>query len=281
MRLQLFKLFATLITFSLFVQSASANLLINPTRVQFNPSDRTTDVTLINTSQVTTTYRLEWAEKKAKANGGYTDLDSAAAANFPVASKMLRFSPKQVTLKPNERQTIKLAIRRPQGLADGEYRSHLLFRALPPTKNSVEKDQQTASTVIAVVLNFAIPVVIQQGTPNYTVNANSARILFNPSKKDGSVEVDLSRSGIHSVIGNISAYWTPAGGKEQLIAKLGDYNFWPELSSARATLNWVGTDFAPADGKLRLVYEGVKDFRGKILFEKNLAITRSAIKITK
>ncbi|HEY0893331.1 MAG TPA: fimbria/pilus periplasmic chaperone, partial [Cellvibrio sp.] len=260
MRLQLFKLFATLITFSLIVQSASANLLINPTRVQFNPSDRTTDVTLINTSQVTTTYRLEWAEKKAKANGGYTDLDSAAAANFPVASKMLRFSPKQVTLKPNERQTIKLAIRRPQGLADGEYRSHLLFRALPPTKNSVEKDQQTASTVIAVVLNFAIPVVIQQGTPNYTVNANSARILFNPSKKDGSVEVDLSRSGIHSMIGNISAYWTPAGGKEQLIAKLGDYNFWPELSTARATLHWVGTDFAPADGKLRLVYEGAKDF---------------------
>lgn len=281
MRLQLFKIFSTLITGFFIVQSAWANLLINPTRVQFNPSDRTTDVTLINTSQVTTTYRLEWAEKKAKASGGYTDLDSAGAASFPVASKMLRFSPKQVTLKPNERQTIKLAIRRPQGLANGEYRSHLLFRALPPAKNLVEKDQQTASTVIAVVLNFAIPVVIQQGTPNYTVNANSARILFNPSKKDGSVEVDLSRSGMHSVIGNISAYWTPAGGKEQLIAKLGDYNFWPELSSARTTLHWVGTDFAPADGKLRLVYEGVKDFRGKILFEKNLAITRSAIQITK
>lgn len=280
MHLQFFRICSTVIIGFFIAQSAWANLLINPTRVQFNPSDRTTEVTLINTSQVITTYRLEWAEKKAKANGGYTDLDSVGAANFPIASKMLRFSPKQVTLKPNERQTIKLAIRRPQGLANGEYRSHLLFRALPPPKNLVE-NTQTASTVVSVVLNFAIPVVIQQGPQNFSVNVDSARISYNPSKKDGSVEVNLSRSGIHSVIGHISAYWTPSGGKELLIAKLGDYNFWPELNNARATLNWVGTDFAPGDGKLRLVYEGAKDFRGKILFEKNLTITRSAIQITK
>ena len=55
----------------LVAQSAWANLLINPTRVEFTPSDRTADVTLINTSKFTTTYRLEWAEKKAKVNGGY------------------------------------------------------------------------------------------------------------------------------------------------------------------------------------------------------------------
>jgi fimbrial chaperone protein len=263
---------------SLVTHSASANLLINPTRVQFNPADRTADVTLINTSDMTTTYRVEWAEKKAKQNGGYHSLTDMEVANAPIASKMIRFSPKQVTLKPGERQTVKLALRRPQGLAIGEYRSHLQLKALPPAKPTTNTGA-AASTAINIVLNFAIPVVVQQGTLQYQFDTSGARISFNPNQKNGSVEVDLTRSGIHSVTGNINAYWTPNGGQERLIAKVGDFNFWPELQRTTVNLGWVGADFAPADGKLRIVYEGVKDFRGKIFFDKTFSINRSSIKM--
>lgn len=272
------KIVCTGLLLSLSAQGAWANLLINPTRVQFNPSDRTADVTLINTSQVTTTYRMEWAEKRAKINGGYEDLTEAEAASFPTASKMLRFSPKQVTLKPGDRQTIKLAVRRPQGLAVGEYRSHLMFRALPPQTKEEGLNTDAASTTVNIVLNFAIPVVIQQGTPQYDISMNDARINYNPIKKDGSVEVIMARTGLHSVIGHLNAYWTPNGGQERLIGKAGDYNFWPELKSTTATLNWVGADFAVTDGKLRIVYEGVKEFRGKVFFEKTITMNRSMIK---
>jgi len=37
-----------------------------------------------------------------------------------------------VTLAPHEPQAIRIAARPPEGLADGEYRIHLLFRAIPP-----------------------------------------------------------------------------------------------------------------------------------------------------
>lgn len=259
-------------------QTTWANLLINPTRVEFNPSSRTADVTLINISQVTTTYRLEWAEKKAKPGGGYIDLSANAATTFPIASSMLRFSPKQVTLKPGERQTVKLAIRRPQNLAAGEYRSHLAFKALPPRTAEEGLQPQAASTVVNIVLHFAIPIVIQQGELDYNLALNNAKIIYKPAQKDGSVELTLSRSGMHSVIGHISAYWTPNGGQERLIAKIGDYNSWPELTNNTASLAWVGADFAPADGKLRVVYEGVKEFRGKTFFDKTFTISRSMIK---
>jgi len=262
----------------LIAQTAWANLLINPTRVQINTNDRTADITLINISKVTTTYRLEWEEKKAKSDGGYINLSSTDASNFPIASKMLRISPKQVTLKPNERQTIKVAIRRPQGLANGEYRSHLLFKALPPKTAEEGLQSNAASMSVNIVLSFAIPVVIQQGTPDYKIAINDAHINYSPTRKDGSVAINLSRTGTHSVIGHISAYWTPNGGKEVLLAKQGDYNFWPELASATTSLAWVGADFAVTDGKLRIVYEGVKDFRGKTFFDKTFTINRSMIK---
>ena len=63
------KTICALLVLGLATQGALANLLINPTRVEFRPSDRTADVTLINTSKFTTTYRLDWVEKKAKAGG--------------------------------------------------------------------------------------------------------------------------------------------------------------------------------------------------------------------
>jgi fimbrial chaperone protein len=262
-------------TLGLSIQQASANLLINPTRVQFNPDTRTADITLINTSEVTTTYRLEWSEKKANATGGYTELTPAEAARFPTASGMLRYSPRQVTLKPKERQTIKVAVRRPQGLAAGEYRSHLMFKALPPNKEV--SPQAAAATNIHIVLNFAIPVVVQQGELTHQMAVERAAIRYNPQQKTGSVDVELIRSGLHSAMGNLNAYWTPTGGSERLIAKSGDFNFWAELSGARVSLNWVGAEFAPTDGKLRVEYEGTKHFRGQPFFNRTFSISRSMI----
>jgi fimbrial chaperone protein len=235
-------------------------------------------VTLINTSKFTTTYRLEWAEKKAKVGGGYHDLTPAEAASFPIASSMLRFSPKQVTLKAGERQTVKMAIRRPQNLATGEYRSHLQFKALPPKTAEEGLNLNASATSIHMVVSFAIPVVIQQGVLDYQITMNTAHINYNPTTKDGSVAVNIARTGVHSVIGHINAYWTPNGGKERLIAKAGDYNLWPELSATTATLTWVGADFAVTDGKLRIVYEGAKNFRGKTFFDKTISVKGGMIK---
>ena len=264
------------IAFSLLAQSATANLLINPTRVDFNNDTRTADVTLINTSQTTNTYRVQWDEKKATETG-YDELNEVTAAAFPVASRMIRYSPRQVTLKPGERQTVKLALRRPQGLANGEYRSHLLFKALAPAPKT-KTAGDAPNLQFNIILSFAIPVVVVQGALQYEVAIENASINYNPNKKEGSVEVSLSRSGSNSVIGNISAYWTPNGGKESLIAKAGDFNFWPEINRAKATLGWAGTDFAKSDGKLRIVYEGTKGFRGKTFSEKTISISGGMIK---
>lgn len=277
MLLKLIKSISISVLLSLCAQGVSANLLINPTRVDFHSNTRTVDVTLINTSQTTNTYRIEWAEKKATADG-YEDLSPSAAASLPIASPMLRYSPRQVTLKPNERQTIKLAIRRPQGLANGEYRSHLLFKALPPPPADKNDGEVAPELKFNVVLSFAIPVVVVQGPMSYDVTLNDASISYNPNQKTGSVKVTMSRSGVNSTMGNINAYWTPNGGTEKLIAKTGDYNFWPEVSRTSVDLGWVGTEFAKTDGKLRIVYEGTKGFRGKTFFEKTITVTGGMIK---
>ncbi|GAB2915787.1 fimbrial biogenesis chaperone [Rheinheimera gaetbuli] len=260
--------------------TVSANLLINPTRVIFNSADRSAEITLINTSDNTATYRLQWSEKQIKAGGGVVDLTAEEAANHPVASSMLRFSPRSVTLKPNERQTIKLSLRRPANLADGEYRSHLLFKALPPEKDAVGA-AGGQSMAINVVLSFSIPVAVRQGNLQYQLQPGNVDVSYNAATKEPKIRLHFNRSGMHSVVGDISAFWTPAQGGEVLIAKLNEYTAWPELPSNYVDLHWVGSEFALTNGKLRIVYEGSKDFKGQTFIDYSVNINKEAITITK
>jgi fimbrial chaperone protein len=259
-----------------------ANLIIHPIRVQFSPGDRSTEVTLLNDSQKTNTYRLEWQERKAKPGGGYSDVAVADTKNFPIASSMVRFTPRQVTLKPGERQTIKLNLRRPARLGDGEYRSHLMFKALPPPAALAEPDEQTAGLTMRLnlVTSFAIPVVVQQGNVNPQVSMTSAQIRYDataPAKS--SVVVELNNSGKFSAYGDMEAYWTPQGGKELLIAKTASFSVWPELNKTSVELMWIGADFALSNGKLRILYKGMRDFQGKTFFDTTVQVDRSAIKM--
>jgi len=258
--------------------AVQANLVIHPIRVQFAPNERSTEVTLLNDSQTTNTYRLEWREKQARPEGGYIDLAADAAKQFPIASSMVRFSPRQVTLKPGERQTVKLSVRRPARLADGEYRSHLLFKALPPP--IALRDEQVAGLTMQMnlVTSFAIPVVIQQGPAGSSVRIESAQILYNPAKPaDSRVIVNMAHNSKYSVHGDIEAYWTPQGGKEQLIARNNGFTFWPELTKTSSNLIWVGTNFASSNGKLRILYKGARTYRGQTFVDQSIQLDRGAI----
>lgn len=271
--------FLLVLGFSSFVQ---ANLIIHPIRVHFGQNDRSFDVTLLNDSKTTTTYRLEWQEKQASQGGGYIDLTRDSVKNFPVASSMVRYSPRQVTLKAGERQTVKLSVRRPARLADGEYRSHLLFKALPPPASLRNPDEQVAGITMQLnlVTSFSIPVVVQQGRLSTAVSIDSAQIQYNPKQpSSSSVVVNLSQNSKYSAYGDIEAYWQESNGKEQLIARLNAFSFWPELSKTSANLIWVGTSFAPSNGKLRILYKGTRNFQGQTFVDKSIQLDRSAIKI--
>ncbi|GGD55556.1 fimbrial biogenesis chaperone [Lacimicrobium alkaliphilum] len=257
---------------------AQASLLIYPTRVTFDEKDRSQQVTLTNTSQTTNTYRLEWREKRALREGGYDDIAAEEAKDLPVSSNMIRFSPRQVTLKPGERQVVRLALRRPRNLEVGEYRSHLMFKALPP--NEEEKEESSPSLNIRMVISFAIPVVVREGALDASLQLKSAEIVYNPATESGTVHASIKRDGPHSLWGNLSAFWTPAGSDEQvLIAKLGEYSLWAELEQINAKLIWAEAPFVPSDGTLHIRYDGVRDFHGTTYIDEKIPLSKSDIKV--
>lgn len=260
-------------------QLSLANLLIHPTRVNFTTDQRSQIITLANTSQKTTTYQLQWSEKVALRTGGYREMQENEKSQYPIVSQFLRFSPRQVTLKPGERQSVKLLLRRTRDLSEGEYRSHLLFKALP---TAVEKDsgpQNNPTMTINMILNFAIPVALRVGEYDVDISADKTEVIYDPINNAGNVFVELTRNGLHSPYGDMSAWWTPSGGQEYLLAKSTGLSLWAEESDYRIKLVWATKDFKPGNGRLRLEYQGTKIFKNFTYVDKVFDFTRDQITV--
>ncbi|GAC35488.1 fimbrial biogenesis chaperone [Paraglaciecola polaris] len=270
------RFFAHVLTFLLFITSTvvNANLLVSPTYVSFDLRERSKEIVLVNTSNSVQTYRMEWQQKRALSHGGYEAVQDESG--FPVASNMLRYSPRQVTLQPNERQVVKLALRKPKGLAAGEYRSHLTLRSLPSQEEKISK--QTGFAIdLKLRMSYSLPVVVRQGENDLEINAESVKFMFDPQSAKGTISVNFNRSGSYSSYGDITAYWLPHGSADEpiVVARLSGYSVYTELEKAVANLIWVGAPFEPTRGVLSIVYEGQGRYKGRVLTTKSFKITPS------
>src|SRR5688500_9460399 len=122
---------------SLFAYPAPAaagigDLLVAPTRLVLD-GRKGTEVILNNIGDEPATYRISVEFRRMTPDGGLVDVDQPTPED-KLAEEMILFAPRRVTLAPHQPQSIRVSARAPQGLPDGEYRVHLLFRAIPPAR---------------------------------------------------------------------------------------------------------------------------------------------------
>lgn len=262
----------------LLPQISWANLLIHPTRINFQSNERSQILTLANTSSKTNTYQLQWKENIAIPGGGYREMQEHEKDRYYLASQFIRFSPRQVTLRAGERQSVKLLLRRARNLEDGEYRSHLLFKALPTAPANDTGPVIAPTMKIDMVINFAIPVALRVGDYNAVVTVEDAVIQYDATNNAGAVFVTLQRQGPHSSYGDMSAFWTPKGGEEILLAKSASHSLWAEIDEYQHKLTWATENFRSTDGSLRIFYEGIKQFKDIDYTNTTFDVQREQIK---
>ncbi|MFK7840158.1 MAG: molecular chaperone [Bdellovibrionales bacterium] len=256
-------LFFTAIIFLVPVQSAFAQLLITPLQVVMEERQRSTTIVLVNTGDRSNTYRLKWEQfVQVDELGGYAPIEEkdkygvVLSENYRNLKDFAVFTPRQITLAPNEKQTMRVAVRRPADLPDGEYKSHLKFQVLPDNSDGgVRQDNSLEDKVrfgARVNASFSIPVVYRVG--EYDVNVEIQQPEFSVNEKSGTlnIKVPVKRSGMHGVIGLIEAYYRPKDGNEVLIGSVSNSNLFPELNVRNITVPTSQFGFNP--GNLRLVF---------------------------
>jgi fimbrial chaperone protein len=248
--------------------AARANLSITPWRVVFGPRDRSAVVTVLNTTDSTNVYRMNWVLMKANAEGRYEPV--ADDGNPNSVTKMVIFSPRQVTVEPHAYQTVRLSLRRPSDLPPGEYRGHLTFTHMANEGPQDDPRLKGQAAALSANVGFSIPVIVRQGEDNdLKVLLSGPKLAMGKGNKP-ILGIDLSRvSGIFSTYGMFKVFWSPAGGQQHEIGTLNNVALYPEVKSRRIE---VPLSENPASGTLRIVYLGQYESEGKTWAEKSFPI---------
>ena len=220
-RLAGFLLFVVTFLLSL---NCMATLLITPTRVVFEDRIRTSQVTLVNKGTETTTYRISFIRQNMTENGKFVPVEEGEEGLY--SDKMVRYSPRQIVLEPNQSQIVRLMLRKPRGLVDGEYRSHMLLQALPKTTRSdiskaVEEGSDDISVEITTVIGVSIPVIVRSGKLSTELSLANARYVKSADPQQKSyVALDMNRVGNKSTYGDFRVTYIGADGQSAIVGNI-------------------------------------------------------------
>lgn len=255
---------------------AFADLMLHPTRIVFDKNTRAAQVQLINNGSKPASYRISLVNRRMLESG---QIEPAATAmeGERFADGMLHYSPRQVTLPPGTAQTVRIMLRKPAELAEGEYRSHLLFDKLPDVEGSASIENRSVENgqvgvVIQTLVGAAMPVIVRHGNLSANVSLDGLAI-----QKDASgspkLALRLQREGSSSVYGDLNVTFTPRGGKPQQLAQIGGIAVLTPNRVRRVTLPLqVPAGVTLSGGAIEVSYRDRPEAGGKLLAESSLAL---------
>ena len=267
---------ALLLVSGLAFQHARADLMLNPTRIVFEKNKRAAQVELVNNGAEPATYRITLVRRRMGENGEFTTVDQPLPGEL-FSDPMLRYAPRQVTLQPGIGQTVRIMLRKPAGLADGEYRSHLQFERLasPSGNQSIEGKvgDNEIGVFITAMVGASIPVIVRHGATSAAVNLAGLRLDAGAGGQPPAAALEIRRSGNQSVYGDIAVSFTPRGGSERLLARASGVAVYTPLPmrKVRVVLNDAGATRL-SGGILRVTYSERPEAGGRLLGETTLAL---------
>lgn len=183
---------------------AQGDLLISPLRIVLEGSKKMQEISLANVGRDSATYAISLVDYRMTESGSFEQItEPDSGQNF--AGPFLRFFPRKVTLAPNESQVVKLQIVKSSQMKDGEYRSHLYFRAVPDEKplGEPKKASDTGGISISLkpIFGITIPVLIRVGENDAKVTLED--VAFVNQNDTPRVNVVFHRTGSMSVYGDI------------------------------------------------------------------------------
>lgn len=244
------------------------DLLVAPTRLVLD-GQRGSELVLNNVGALPATYRVSLELRRMNAEGRLDDVVQPTAAE-QAALDMISYAPRRVTLQPNQPQTIRVGVRAPADLPAGEYRAHMLFRAIPEAKPANAAAQNIkidgVSVALTPIYGISIPVIVRSGTLEGKASISNARLV-----RDGAAQAmsfDLSRTGNRSLYGEIRV--KKQGIADPIVLARG-IAIYPEIALRNVTLP-LSAQAGAMSGPIRIEYVERAEDGGRVLAEADAVL---------
>lgn len=207
------------------------DLVVSPTRVVFEGRARSEQVVLSNQGTETATYRITLINMAMDETGNLRSVEQPPQGTEN-AAKLIRYAPRAVTIPPGGSQVVRLAVRKPSNLAAGEYRSHMLFRAVPPEDAGVSvaatPDEEGIAIQLIPVYGISIPIIVRHG--DLDASAGIANLELKREEEAVVLSGFVTRAGNRSVFGDITVDYQRNDGDSLVIGQLRRLAVYPPLA---------------------------------------------------
>ncbi|NMT62959.1 fimbrial biogenesis chaperone [Marinobacter orientalis] len=253
---------------------AFAELMIYPTRLVVEGNQRATKVELINNSNQKATYRITLVNRRMDEFGAFSEVD-VARPDEQFAIDMLRYSPRQVTLPPGAGQTVRIMVRKPAGLAVGEYRSHLMFSRQPDVDgmqhSNTGSDTDGVGVKVRTLVGATIPVIVRHGATEAKVQLEDLELGIQGDR--AILGFTIERDGSRSVYGDILATFIPEQGPPVVAGRANGVAVYTPNAKRAASILLDQLDVNEIrHGTLRLVYKEQAEDGARVLAERLLKV---------
>lgn len=258
-----------LLLLALAPQVLAGELMVHPTRVVFDGNTRTAQIDVINSGTETMTYRISVIRRRMTETGEFTPVEQPAT-DERFSDEMIRYSPRQVILPPGVAQAVRIQIRKPAGLEEGEYRSHLLFQALPPAREAAASPVAVESNELDIrleaVYSVSIPLIVRQGPTSAEVAIRDVAV------RDNAVSFTLDREGTRSVYGDLIVSVRGGRGPDRVIARANGVAVYTPNKTRRVRLPLPADALPLSAGELRVAFAERREQAGRVEAESRIAI---------
>ena len=241
---------------------AAGDLLVAPTRIVLD-GRRGTEVILSNIGNEEATYRISLELRRMNDIGRLNDvMVEQANETEKAALGLIRFAPRRVTLPPNQPQSVRIGLQSMDALPDGEYRAHMLFRAIPKTQAATDaKDIGNGLKIQLIpIYGVTIPIIVRKG--NLEATAGLANVKIGADNEGPTLQFDLSRKGARSVFGEIHV--TKPGVAEPLLVAKG-IAIYPEVETRQVSLPFGPELAARMHGEVVISYYEAPEAGGGLI----------------
>ena len=219
-RSQFFSLLSILLILEIMLLglSCEAALQVFPTRLLI--TDRTNaksgSLTLLHKGDHTAKYRISIVFFKLGADGKYEQAKDPLAEVQTLAPH-LKYSPREITLQPDVKQVVRVMVKPPGDMLQGDYRAHLHFETEDDDVsmgNSNLADDSKLQLNLKARVAVAIPIIYRHGSPSPSGSLTFSKFkLLQQEDQSLTFQVDSKKEGNSFFYGELRVTLTNADGK--------------------------------------------------------------------
>jgi len=229
------KVIINIILLSIMSSMLEASIRFYPRLIYMNAEDKYKSITLENASNIDNIYKLSFAYTKVKNNKFIRVEEKDMTKAERSFCKNLKIFPRKISLKPDEKQTVRLTIKNidRSKYSGAEYYCRLYAKAQPKPQ-ALKNDMKGVKTILQVVLSVGAPIHVRLNNDikldlkvkPYGYRIKNGYLFYKISLQNkstmgvrGTLSIDITNKRTSKVVKTIKQGFVNQGGETTLIIK--------------------------------------------------------------